>query len=454
MAFQKHQKMFRQLLDQPHSNRLIIVGAGIVGSSLANFLSDGEKSLQIVLLDRSLDPLTGSTGHAPGFVGQLNQNAHLTKLAILSVKEYSMIQGAYDKVGGLEIATSEEEARKLLQRLSLAKAANLNAEIISAEAAAARAPQYVRAETAKAALHFPDDGTARADIITAAYRDRAIANGVVVLEATVEAMEVDEKDGPRITGLSTNLGSLPCSRIIFATGIWTSRIVSPSVSKAIVSVAHPYIHGCPRAALPGCRSPFVRYPCSRVYMRDHGSHDGLGSYDHAAVVIDKPGTTGIEPWPGKSQSNKDEINENNEFDEALHRAYALLPNKSLFDGGTAFNGVFAVTPDNLPLAGRVDGVQGLWVTAAVWVTHAAGTARLVAELVKRDARFGVGGFGSEGESEIGDRVQGGERKWDEQLEEDEEMMRALDPNRFKGEKEGVLREMALHWYNDVGKYLS
>lgn len=72
-------------------------------------------------------------------------------------------------MGGLEIATSEEEARKLPQRLSLAKAANLTAEIIGAEAAAALAPQYVRAETAKAALHFPEDGTARADIITAAY---------------------------------------------------------------------------------------------------------------------------------------------------------------------------------------------------------------------------------------------------------------------------------------------
>lgn len=259
-------------------------------------------------------------------------------------------------------------------------------------------------------------------------------------------MEIDQEDWPRITGLSTNLGSLPCSRIIFATGIWTSRIVPQFVCKATIPVAHPYIHSCPRTTLHGRCSPFVRYPGSRVYMRDHGSHDGLGSYDHAAVAVDKPGTTGVEPWPSRSRRNKDEIDENNEFDESLHRAYALLPNRNLFAGGDAFNGVFAVTPDNLPLAGKVDGVQGLWVAAAVWVTHAAGTARLVAELVKSDVGVGVRGCGSEGESGISDSVRGRKREGDEQLEVDEEMKRALDPNRFKGMEERVLRELAAwHW---------
>lgn len=448
-----YQKNFEQLIDQPHPSRIIIVGAGIVGSSLASFLSD-EESLQIVLLDRSLDPLTGSTGHAPGFVGQLNQNVHLTKLATLSVDEYTKIHGAYDKVGGLEIATSEEEVRKLPQRLALARKANLKAEIISAAAATALAPQYVRPETAKGALHFPDDGTARADIITAAYRDQAIANGAILLEATVIAMEVGQEDGPKITGLSTNLGSLPCSRIIFATGIWTSRILSPLISFAIIPVAHPYIHSLPRAALPGYPSPFIRYPGSRTYMRDHGSCDGLGSYDHPALEVDKPGTTAIEPWPSMSRNNKNHIGNNGGFDEALHRAYALLPNKNLFGGGNAFNGVFAVTPDNLPFAGKVDGVRGLWVTAAVWVTHAAGTARVVVELVKRDAGLGGGEGDGRGEDGVGRIIGGGGGREGERLVVEEEMRRALDPNRFKGRKERELQEMAMGWYNDVGNYLS
>lgn len=174
----------------------------------------------------------------------------MTKLAISSVEEYTKIQSAYDKVGCLEIATSEEEVK---------------AEIISAAAAAALALQYVRAEMARAALHFPDDDTARAGIITTTYCDQAIAKGSILLEATIEAVKVDQNDGPKIAGLSTNLGSLPCSRVIFATGIWTSRVLSPLVSLAIIPVAHPYIHGCPRAPLPGRRSPFIRYPDSRIY---------------------------------------------------------------------------------------------------------------------------------------------------------------------------------------------
>lgn len=164
------------------------------------------------------------------------------------------------------------------------------------------------------------------------------------------------------------------------------------------------------------------------------------------LAVDKPGTTAIEPWPSTSQHSQNNINSKGEFDETLHRAYALLPNRNLFDGGSAFNGVFAVTPDNMPFAGKVDvdGLQGLWVAAAVWVTHAAGTARVVAEMVKRDA-----GLRGEGCRDEGGGGGGGER-----LVVDEEMKRALDPNRFRGREERELREMALGWYNDVGKYLS
>lgn len=53
------------------------------------------------------------------------------------------------------------------------------------------------------------------------------------------------------------------------------------------------------------------------------------------------------------------MDSNTEFDKALQRAYTLLPKKNLFDGRNAINGVFALTPDSVALAGKVDGVQRL-----------------------------------------------------------------------------------------------
>ena len=70
-----------QLNDNPSPRRIIIVGGGIVGAALAFHLSKAESENHIILIDKSLETLLGSTGHAPGFVGQLNESPVLTRLA-------------------------------------------------------------------------------------------------------------------------------------------------------------------------------------------------------------------------------------------------------------------------------------------------------------------------------------------------------------------------------------
>ena len=47
----------------------------------------------------------------------------------------------------------------------------------------------------------------------------------------------------------------------------------------------------------------------------------------------------------------------------------------------AFNGIFALTPDGTPLAGAIPQISGLYTAVAVWITHAARVARLVADIV-------------------------------------------------------------------------
>ena len=74
-------------------DRIVIVGGGIVGSSLACFLSHKSPISNIILLDASLSSPRGSTAFAPGLVGQINEIDYLTQMAKESVEEYSKIQG-------------------------------------------------------------------------------------------------------------------------------------------------------------------------------------------------------------------------------------------------------------------------------------------------------------------------------------------------------------------------
>ncbi|CZT47822.1 uncharacterized protein RSE6_08431 [Rhynchosporium secalis] len=48
---------------------------------------------------------------------------------------------------------------------------------------------------------------------------------------------------------------------------------------------------------------------------------------------------------------------------------------------TSFNAMFSVTPGSMPFAGAVPSIPGIYVAAAVWITHAAGVGRLTSDVV-------------------------------------------------------------------------
>src|SRR3954449_7268213 len=70
-----------------------------------------------------------------------------------------------------------------------------------------------------------------------------------------------------------------------------------------------------------------------------------------------------------------------DFAPAWEESQLLLPSlrSSKIDSG--FNGVFSFTPDGGPLVGESADVKGFWIAEAVWVTHSAGVARAVAQLL-------------------------------------------------------------------------
>lgn len=86
-----------------------------------------------------------------------------------------------------------------------------------------------------------------------------------------------------------------------------------------------------------------------------------------------------------------------------------------------FNSMFSITPDSLPFAGAVPKVPGLFIAAAVWITHGAGVARLVADLISGKSQ-GV---------------------------DDQAILEAFDVMRFAGQDSKVLEARALRTYNDI-----
>jgi glycine/D-amino acid oxidase-like deaminating enzyme len=472
---------------------IIIVGAGIVGSALAHFLSSSSSRRKVILIDHSLSPLQGSTAHAPGYIGQFNESLTLTRLAIDTVTEYAKIPNGFEVLGGIEAVATQEGISRLQARCDLAVQRGLPASMITPAQAAGLAPDLVRQDDVQAALYFATDGVANATVITAFYQQQARRKGVefvggvvgairysedgevigVEVEEAVEDKEAEGRDDQTVKKKVRKV--IETNTLILATGIWTQDLCADlDIPVPIIPVAHPYIYikhdrlndddttsqsitsprsdtalsplGSPsspsssntnttqKSPLPtrlnNKPGPWIRYPERQVYARDHGPFYGVGTYDHGPAMYCEPNDhIAMGPW-------QDEV-----FNSALERAKTLLPILAARDDGKdlsiaggevpttipemKFNGLFAMTPDNLPLAGRVDGRKGLFLCAAVWVTHAAGVARFVAGLI--------------------DHVESDE----ESNENLDDAVRDLDPGRFRGREWEELKEQSLRGYSQI-----
>ena len=110
--------------------RVVIIGSGIAGSSIAYHLTRlGWRDI-VVLEQGTL--ISGTTSHAPGLVGQLRSSVSLTKMLMYSVSLYRGLQGddqpGFDEVGSLRLASSQERLVELKRQARFAKAVGLEAK--------------------------------------------------------------------------------------------------------------------------------------------------------------------------------------------------------------------------------------------------------------------------------------------------------------------------------------
>src|ERR671939_1068734 len=104
----------------PSTARAVIVGAGIVGNSMAYQLARLGWT-DLVLLDKGPLPNPGgSTGHASNFIFPVDHSREMTKLTRDSMRQYEEL-GVMTRCGGIEVARTEERMEELRRRMASAK---------------------------------------------------------------------------------------------------------------------------------------------------------------------------------------------------------------------------------------------------------------------------------------------------------------------------------------------
>ena len=373
------------------SPRIVIIGAGIVGTNLADELVTRGWNNITVLDQGPLNMPGGSTSHAPGLVFQTNPSKSMALFAKYTVEKLLSLTedgvSCFNQVGGLEVATTETRLADLKRKLGYAQSWGIEGRILSRDECKELYP-LLNEEDILGGLHVPSDGLASAARAVQLLIKRTEAAGVKYIGNT--AVTGIEQENRRVTGVRTPDGVIDADIVVSCAGFWGAKVGELIGMKVpLLPLAHQYVKTTPVPAqqgkneLPnGARLPILRHQDQDLYYREHGDRYGIGSYAHKPMPVD---------LDELGSYNPDEISEHNmpsrldftleDFLPAWEATKQLLPALHEAEIEDGFNGIFSFTPDGGSLVGESKELDGFYVAEAVWVTHSAGIARAVAELL-------------------------------------------------------------------------
>jgi len=227
----------------PSHARVIIVGGGIVGCSVAYHLAKlGWKD--IILLERH-KLTSGSTFHAAGLVGQLRSQAGITQLLGHSIELYDRLEAetglatGWKKNGGLRLACNEDRMIELQRQTTTAHSFGLEMEMLTPSEAQALWPMMDISDLHGAAF-LPTDGQANPSDITQSLAKGARQNGVQIFE-DCEVLDVMLEHG-RATGVRHQQGETQCEILVNCCGQWAREFGQMAgVNIPLVSMQHQYL---------------------------------------------------------------------------------------------------------------------------------------------------------------------------------------------------------------------
>ncbi|MEV5716169.1 FAD-dependent oxidoreductase [Amycolatopsis mediterranei] len=362
--------------------RVVIIGAGIVGANLADELT-ARGWTDVTVLDRGPLPRTGgSTSHAPGLVFQTNPSKAMTDFARYTVEKFLELD-CFLQVGGMEVATTPARWEDLKRKHGWATSWGVEGRLIDASECVERWP-LLDGSRIFGALHVPTDGLARAAKAVEVLAARAGSCGARFIGST-RVTDVLQ-DGGRVTGVRTDQGDFAADVVVSCAGFWGREIgAMVGMDVPLLPLAHQYVKTGQVAELAGRNTeeveaslPILRHQDQDLYFREHVDRLGIGSYAHRPMPVDEstldPSVTGT-AMPSMLPFTEDD------FAPSWEQSQLLLPALRQTKVEEGFNGIFSFTPDGQSLVGESADVRGFWLAEAIWVTHSAGIAKAVAELL-------------------------------------------------------------------------
>ncbi|WP_116793334.1 NAD(P)/FAD-dependent oxidoreductase [Achromobacter dolens] len=332
---------------------VIVIGAGVVGSSVAFHLAAlGANS--VLVLDRATVG-AGTTAQSSGILRthySVRENVELARRSWGAFTDFAAYVGDEDAASGLVrcgylIAAADDDKRAPLAE-ALAQQQAQGIPVQRLDAAQARDLLPIADFRDAALIGFePDAGFADAYLVATSFARAARRRGVTIRENV--AVHGLSWQGGRVTGVATSEGDYACGVVVSTQNIWSAELaawtglalpLAPErhVVLALECAAAPYAYSMP--VYKDLASPGM------LYCRSYGGSQMLVS----------EGTAGETLASGQTEQGDIPLDYVAAVGEQVAARFPAYAEAGL---ASSWTGVYDVTPDWNPVLGRIDGVEGL-----------------------------------------------------------------------------------------------
>ena len=363
----------------PGTARVVIIGGGVIGCSVAYHLAQkGWK--EIILLERK-QLTSGTTWHAAGLIAQLRATANMTKLAKYSQELYGNLEKetgvatGFKRCGSITVALTEERKEEIFRQAAMARAFGVDVEEISPSEVKNKY-EHLNIDGVKAGVWLPKDGQGDPGNIALALAKGARNKGVDIFENTSVTGLITK--GRRVSGVNwktdNSSGCIEADMVVNCGGMWGHEVGRMAgVNVPLHACEHFYIVTEPVKELT--QLPVLRVPDECAYYKEDAGKFLLGAFE----PISKPwGMSGI-----PKDFEFDQLPEDfDHFEPILEAACERMPILAEAGIQTFFNGPESFTPDDAYHLGLAPELDNFWVAAgfnSIGIQSAGGAGMALAE---------------------------------------------------------------------------
>ena len=374
----------------PDQARVVIIGGGVIGCSVAYHLTKLGWT-DLVLLERR-ELTCGTTWHAAGLVGQLRATKNMTKLAQYTSELYATLEKetgqatGFKQNGSVSVARDAGRFEELKRGASMAKCFGLEVEVISPREARELHP-FLNIEDLDGAVFLPKDGQTNPIDVTQAMAKGAKMRGAKIFE-NIKVTGIIVNDGC-VTGVKTvpatpSIGEneesesidISAEIVVNCAGLWGRQVgMMAGVHVPLYAAEHFYIVTDDIGLPPTL--PVLRDPDSWIYAKEDTGKMLVGCFEPKS----KPRS--LETIP--EDFSFDQFPEDwDHFEPAMLNAIHRIP--KLEDAGihTFFNGPESFTPDDRYILGEAPELKNFYVAAgfnSIGIQSAGGAGKVLSEWI-------------------------------------------------------------------------